>query len=252
MKRLISFIIVFVIFSPFGALGQTQFKALVLACPSEYHYEFIEVAKQSFREMADMHHFDMNYSSEAWVLEGDLSVYDVIVFLNTDAERLNEAQRAGLQRYVASGKGFVAVHRSIGLAKDWAWYRDLVGRSLTIHPIMQTGVVEVVDGSHPSTLAMPEQFLWTEEWYETEAFDESPLHVLLEVDESSYDPTWIWAGQEAHGMGEHHPVAWTQTFEGCRVFVTTMGHLAAAYRNQRYLDHLYGGIFWAAKGEVGK
>lgn len=201
MKRLISILFVFALFSPVGGWAQKQFNVLVLACPSKYHFEFIEVAKQSFREMADLHHFDMEYISSSWILEQDLSAYDVLVFLNTDPQTLTEAQREGLKKFIASGKGFVAVHRSIGLEGDWDWYRDLVGRSLTLHPIMQSAVVEVLDHSHPSTLALPERFIWTEEWYETKAYDQSPLHTLLEVDESSYDPTWIWPGQESFGMG---------------------------------------------------
>jgi len=248
MKRFISLLCLLILFLPASLLAQTQFKALVLACPSKYHFEFVSVAKESFRELADLHHFELQYESFPYVLEGDLDAYDVIVFLNTDPASLNPAQRAGLERFVKSGKGFVAVHRSIVVDGDWDWYRDLVGRTFTIHPIIQSAIVQVEDADHPSTLTLPKHFLWSDEWYETQAYDESPLHLLLSVDEDSYDPTWIWPGQESHGMGELHPVSWTQEFEGSRVFVSALGHLGASYRNERFLEHLYGGIFWAAKG----
>ena len=71
---------------------------------------------------------------------------------------------------------------------------------------------------------------------------------MLSVDESSYDPTRIWPGQEARGMGVDHPVAWYHAYDGGRVFVTALGHPPAAYDDAAYLQHLYGGLWWAATG----
>ncbi|MFW6354172.1 MAG: ThuA domain-containing protein [Verrucomicrobiota bacterium] len=244
-----SFILVSAVFiASLPAMAQKQFSALVVALPSEYHFEYISVARESFRRLAEVHHFELEFTSVAWPVEGDLSGYDAIVFLNTNAGLLNEDERANFQRYIRSGKGFVAVHWAVGRREEWEWYADLVGRSFTIHPIIQSGVAQVEDGSHPATLSLPERFVWTDEWYEVAPAEHSGLHTLLSVDESTYDPTWIWPGQEAHGMGADHPVSWCHEFEGSRVFVTTLGHLPAAYAEPRFLDHLYGALYWAATG----
>ena len=32
------------------------------------------------------------------------------------------------------------------------------------------------------------------------------------------------------------------------MFATVLGHLPEAYNDPRYLEHLYGGIYWAATG----
>src|SRR5690606_40688040 len=74
------------------------------------------------------------------------------------------------------------------------------------------------------------------------------LRTVLRVDESSYDPTRIWPGQHAAGMGADHPVAWYHAYDGGRVFVTALGHPPAAYDDAHYLAHLYGGLWWAATG----
>ena len=37
-------------------------------------------------------------------------------------------------------------------------------------------------------------------------------------------------------------------YAGGRVFVTSLGHTPELYNDARYLEHLYGGIWWAATG----
>ena len=97
-------------------------------------------------------------------------------------------------------------------------------------------------------MPIPDKWIWTDEWYEFDAPLEPDLHVVLTVDESTYDPTRIWPGQKASGMGSFHPIAWYHTFEGGRSFVTALGHMPELYRDKTFLDHLYGGINWAATG----
>lgn len=81
----------------------------------------------------------------------------------------------------------------------------------------------------------------TDEWYEFgEALTENQ-HVLIEVDESSYF-TEV-------GMGQFHPVAWYQEFDGGRSFYTALGHLEEAYSDKLLLDHIFSGIYWAATGK---
>ena len=38
-------------------------------------------------------------------------------------------------------------------------------------------------------------------------------------------------------------------YDGGRVFVTALGHTPALYDDPLYLEHLYGGIWWAATGK---
>lgn len=230
------------------ARGQSQFEVLVLAVPEQWHRACIPAAKQSFARMARLHQFGLTWASEASALEGDLKRYAVIVFLNTPSEALNDAQRRRFEAYLHGGGGFVGIHMAAATKREWPWYERLVGRSFRIHPYIQTAVLHVTDRNFPATMAVPERWVWTDEWYEFDGPLVPDLHVVLTVDETTYDPHKIWPGQHAEGMGAVHPIAWYHTFEGGRSFVTALGHLPEAYDDPTFLAHLYGGIYWAATG----
>lgn len=240
---------------PAGA-ADTQFKLLVLAMPNRYHYEYIPIARDSLEQLARLHNFELDYTNRPDSFEGDLKQYAAIVLLNTAGEELNPAQRARFETYMNGGGNAVIVHRAMIAPKDgWAWYEKLVGRSFTIHPIVQTAAIDTVDQNFPATYGLPPRWIWSDEWYELTNPYKVAIHPVLNVDESSYDPTRIWPGQVAKGMGRDHPVAWYRSVgqpgqpgRG-RVFVTTLGHNAAMYRDPQYLGHLMGGIWWAATGK---
>ena len=230
------------------ARGQTQFEVLVVAVPEKWHRDSIPVVRESFQHMALHHQFGLTWSDNATALEGDLKKYAAIVFLNTPSEALNEAQRKHFQDYIHAGGGFVGIHMAVATKREWPWYEKLAGRSFRIHPYVQTAVLNIVDRNFPATMGLPDRWVWTDEWYE---FDEAlvpDLHVVMAVDESTYDPRKIWPDQHAEGMGAFHPIAWYHVFEGGRCFVTALGHMPELYRDQNFLDHLYGGIYWAATG----
>jgi type 1 glutamine amidotransferase len=50
-------------------------------------------------------------------------------------------------------------------------------------------------------------------------------------------------------MGNFHPVAWYQQFDGGRSFYTAFGHLPGLYNDEGFLSHIVGGIYWVATGK---
>ncbi len=67
-----------------------------------------------------------------------------------------------------------------------------------------------------------------------------PAHAafrILKVDESTY------VGGK---MGVEHPISWQHTYDGGRAWYTAMGHTGCSYSERPFLDHLVGGIEWAA------
>src|SRR5690606_2787018 len=133
----------------------------------KYHYEYISVARDSMGQLSKLHKFAMTWTHQANSLEGDLSRYAAIIFMNTSGEELNDAQRKNLENYMRKGGNAMIVHRGIITPNgDWPWYEKMVGRSFRIHPMMQTAVVNVVDHSFPATFGIPARWLWTDEWYE--------------------------------------------------------------------------------------
>ena len=232
------------------ALAEGQFKLLVLAAPNKYHYEYIPVARESFEALGKLHAFEFTWTNQPGALEGDLKPYCAIVLLNTSGEEFSDNQRKKFEEYVRGGGNVVVVHRAIIIAPNkWPWYEKMVGRSFTIHPMLQSAVVHTVDRTFPATFGVPERWIWSDEWYEFANPHNVAINPVLNVDESTYDPTRIWPGQSARGMGREHPVAWHHRVEGARVFVTALGHAVHMYRDPQYLSHLYGGIYWAATGK---
>ncbi len=78
----------------------------------------------------------------------------------------------------------------------------------------------------------------------------SGLNYLLTVDESTFDPRVDWGERGAgEGMGDFHPIAWYHEFDGGRSFYTALGHTSAAWQDALSLEHVYGGIYWAATGQ---
>ncbi|WP_229130234.1 ThuA domain-containing protein [Ancylomarina sp. 16SWW S1-10-2] len=61
----------------------------------------------------------------------------------------------------------------------------------------------------------------------------SSRHVLLTVDEASYDFTAGYDDIPLKGMGERHPIYWYQEYEGGRSFYTVLGHKSESYKDKK-------------------
>ena len=83
-----------------------------------------------------------------WFTDEKLKTYDVIVFLNTTGDILNDNQQAAMQRFIQSGKGFVGIHSASDTEYNWEWYTRLVGRMFVSHPAIQTARL------HPSIVSL--------------------------------------------------------------------------------------------------
>ncbi|MGF7147540.1 hypothetical protein FHS96_001149 [Sphingomonas zeicaulis] len=235
--------------APSAALADSQFKLLILSIPNKYHYEYIPVARDSLERLAKLHAFEFTWANRTDAFDGDLSQYAAVMFLNTPGEELSPAQRAKFEAYMRAGGNAIIVHRAaIMPAGNWPWYEKLVGRSFIIHPMLQTGVVTVADRGFPATFGVPDRWIWSDEFYVLANPYKVSINPVLNVDETSYDPTKIWPGQVSKPMGKDHPVAWHHGYEKGRVFVTTLGHNVEMYRDPTYLTHLMGGIYWTATG----
>jgi hypothetical protein len=109
-----------------SAWADTQYKILVLAMPSKYHYEYIPIARESFERLGKLHAFDMTFTNKPEVFDGDLKQYAAVMFLNTPPEELNEARRKKFEAYMQDGGNAMLVHRSLIIpANTWPWYEKL-------------------------------------------------------------------------------------------------------------------------------
>ncbi|WP_210502452.1 ThuA domain-containing protein [Nocardioides xinjiangensis] len=180
-----------------------------------------------------------------------LSKYATIMFAspvdgtnNQDPNRprtLDDAELAAFKGYIRQGGGFVGLHAATDEMHAVPWFSQLTGGSARFrnHPAQQTATMVVESPHHPSTTMLPKKWVRFDEWYNFTSNPREDVHVLLTLDESTYNP-----GNGA--MGADHPIAWCHNFEGGRSWYEGAGHVDSSYSDPLFLDHLLGGIEWTA------
>jgi hypothetical protein len=156
-----------------------------------------------------------------------LDPYDVIVFHYT-VGTITDAQRDGLSRWLASGKGYVGIHSAADSFRDDPDYRNLVGGWFITHPRYRDYQVSVTDPNHPITAGVPEEFVVRDEQYIT---DYDPrVHVLA---------TALWKGRAM-------PVVWAKSHGKGRVCYIALGHDPASCEHPQFRQLLMNATVWAA------
>ena len=230
--------------------AQVRFRALVFSKVTNYYHESIPAGVAAIKKLGADHAFDVVVSDDpAQFTDQQLAAFKVVVFNNTNSTPekgvlLTADQRGAFQRYIRSGGGFVGIHSASGTERDWEWYGQLVGAFFKVHPKIQKLTVSVEDPLHPSTRPLPKSWVRTEEPYDFLVNPRGRVHVLATFDPTSY---------EGHTMGADHPIMWCHTFEGGRSWYTGLGHAASAFTDEPlFIQHLLGGIEWAAGAAAGQ
>ena len=172
-----------------------------------------------------------------------LKHFKVVVWNNTSGDPLNEQQEDALKTWIENGGGWVGIHNAGGdRTYQWKWYADtLFGAGFNGHAPQQWATLHVEDKNHPATRGLGDTWSRIDEWY---AFTSNPrakgVHVLLTVDEKSYQP------KEPVSMGADHPIAWWHCVGKGRSFYTAIGHRGTAYVEPAFRQHIAGAISWAA------
>lgn len=231
-------------------MAQRQFKALLFTKTAGFHHESINEGVDAIRKLAERHFFAVEWQENASVFnDKKLEEFQVVIFLSTTGDILTDEQQKAFEKFIQSGRGFVGIHAAADTEYEWEWYTKLVGRMFHIHPAIQTAVLKVQDPKFPGMERMPSSWYWTDEWYEYGEEKTKGMNYILTVDEKTFDPKVKWGPREGKGMGDFHPIAWYHNYDGGRSFYTGLGHLPLVFSDPVFLDHLYGGIYWAATGK---
>ncbi|HTV24928.1 MAG TPA: ThuA domain-containing protein [Polyangiaceae bacterium] len=215
---------------------------LVFSRTVGYRHDAIGVGIEAIRQLGSANGFGVVATEDAaQFTDATLAGFDVVVFLSTTSDVLDDTQQAAFQRYIQAGGGWVGVHAATDTEYDWPWYGQLIGGNAWFksHPEIQTVTLDVEKADHASTAHLPATFQLQDEWYNFQANPRPSVTVLLRLDESSYSP-----GVDA--MGDDHPIAWYHEFDGGRAWYTALGHRQELYQDPLFTQHLLGGIRWAA------
>jgi len=176
---------------------------------------------------------------EAFTADG-LSCYQVVVFLLTTGDVLNDSQQAAFEAWVDAGGGYLGVHSASDTEYDWPFYGDLISAYFLQHPAVQQASVDVEATDHPIVRAagLPSPWVAEDEWYDFRTNPRPRVTVLATVDESTYS---------GGTMGADHPISWVHgTPGGGRAFYTALGHTKARYADPLFQRFLVAGLRWVA------
>ena len=218
--------------------GETPGRILVFSRTTGFRHDSIPDGIAAIRSLGAQHGFTVDATEDPSVFDdAALAPYAAVVFLSTTGDVLDDVQQAAFQRFIAKGRGFVGVHSAADTEYDWAWYGGLVGAYFKSHPAIQPASIRIADASHDSTRALPASWDRTDEWYNFQSNPRGRVHVLATLDEKTYS---------GGDMGEDHPIAWCQFYQGGRAWYTALGHTRDTYSEPLFLAHLLGGIRFAA------
>lgn len=222
------------------------FRALIFSETAGYRHASIPAGLTMFSQLAAQNNFEIVTSEDSSAFTAsNLATFDVLVMFQTSGMVFdNDSQRQAVQGFLNSGKGIVAIHNAtdMGIEGQFPWWDQTVnaGAHMPAHsPGLFQGTAKVADKAHPSTAGLPDTWIRTEEWYNFDKNIRGDAHVLVTVDERTYDP-----GSAA--MGPDHPISWCRDAEGGRVWATAMGHDSASYSETNFRNHVLGGMRWAA------
>ena len=154
--------------------------------------------------------------------------YNAVIFFSSNRATLDDAGQTSLRQYVRAGGGFVGIHNAFGAEYNWPWYEGLLGNAnFYDHGPLQSGTVATIDHRDASTAGLPARWTFTDEWYNLIPFP-TDVRFLAAVDESTL-PSGARGNLGDPGLGDFHPVAWCQYYDGGRSWVTTLGHDAGDF-----------------------
>ncbi len=241
MKKIIA--LLSLLFLPISA-AQAQDNIRVLAFsqvePGIYHHlsnldgiALIEKLGKQRGWSVDVTHDSGSFNEER------LTQYDVVAFINSTGNILNENEEAAFEKFVQNGGGYVGTHSAADTEHGWEWYGKMIGGYFKSHPTVdQVATTHLENKDHPALAHVQETVPILEEWYDYTANVRgmSGVTVLMTVDESTY---------EGGITGDDHPITWAHEYDGGRAFYTGFGH--HFQKDHPFLSELLiGGVEWAA------
>lgn len=224
------------------AEGASPRTVLVFHRTLGYRHDSIEAGIAAFSALAQEWGLEVEATEDPLrFTEPGLAGVAAVVFLSTTGDVLDEDQEAAFERFIRRGGGFLGVHAAADTEYDWPFYREVCGASFRAHPAVQEASLRVLDRAHACTSHLGETWVRRDEWYDFQAAPTEAFHVLIELDENSYEGGTM--GREA---GDH-PIAWCRELGAARLLYTGGGHTREAFAEPAFRAHLSGALGWVSR-----
>jgi type 1 glutamine amidotransferase len=240
MKSVFALVVFFLFAPPLKA--EDSFRVLVFSKTLMYRHDSITNGVAMFHSLGEKHGFVVDSTEDSSVFTpNNLARYKIIVFLSTSGDILNADQQTAFKYYMESGGALVGIHAAVAGAVategDWPWYSALLCAEFDNHKAIERASVIIEDKSHVSVAHLSTTWSRIDEWYNFKSSPRSSAHVIASLDEKSF-----------HGgtMGNDHPVVWTRPIGKGRLWYTALGHTKESYSEPEFVQHILGGIQFAA------
>lgn len=180
------------------------------------------------------------------ITEAYLSQFSLVIQLDFPPYTWPKEAEDAFVKYIEEGRGgWIGFHYATLLGEFdgypmWQWFSDFMGgvRFKNYIAPLANGTLIVEDKQHPVMKDVPASFVVPDdEWY---TYDKSPrpnVHVLANVDESSYTPA------SDIKMGDH-PVVWVNESKKARNVYFQIGHSSKLYETEGFTTMFRNAINW--------
>ncbi|MCD7758390.1 MAG: glycosyl hydrolase family 18 protein [Bacteroides uniformis] len=180
------------------------------------------------------------------ITEAYLSQFSLVIQLDFPPYTWPKEAEDAFVKYIEEGRGgWIGFHHATLLGEFdgypmWQWFSDFMGgvRFKNYIAPLADGTLIVEDKQHPVMKDVTASFVVPDdEWY---TYDKSPrpnVHVLANVDESSYTPA------SDIKMGDH-PVVWVNESKKARNVYFQIGHSSKLYETEGFTTMFRNAINW--------
>ena len=224
--------------------AETKPRVLYLTHSAGFKHQVLPLSEKMFQEMGERSGFDLTATQDCSLIsKAGLAPYRVVAFYTTGELPMSEDQKAALLDFVKSGHGFVGIHSATDTFYKWSDYGEMIGGYFDGHPWHQEVAINVEDRKHPATKHLGASFKITDEIYQFKNFSRDRVHVLLSLDVASVD----LSKKGVNRTDKDFANSWTRSYGNGRVFYTALGHRDEVWQDERFQQHLIGGVRWAGR-----
>ena len=222
-------------------------KVLVLTERGGQHGGFTDAGLKWLAAEGAKGNFSMTEINNARnITEAYLSQFSLVIQLDFPPYTWPKEAEDAFVKYIEEGRGgWIGFHHATLLGEFdgypmWQWFSDFMGgvRFKNYIAPLADGTLIVEDKQHPVMKDVPASFVVPDdEWY---IYDKSPrpnVHVLANVDESSYTPA------SDIKMGDH-PVVWVNESKKARNVYFQIGHSSKLYETEGFTTMFRNAINW--------
>lgn len=222
-------------------------KVLVLTERGGQHGGFTDVGLRWLAAEGAKGNFSITEINNARnITEAYLSQFSLVIQLDFPPYTWPKEAEDAFVKYIEEGRGgWIGFHHATLLGEFdgypmWQWFSDFMGgvRFKNYIAPLANGTLIVEDKQHPVMKDVPASFVVPDdEWY---TYDKSPrpnVHVLANVDESSYTPA------SDIKMGDH-PVVWVNESKKARNVYFQIGHSSKLYETEGFTTMFRNAINW--------